>query len=92
MGEGCRVSFWHDPWCGPIPLKELFPAMFACSLSKKAWVFTWYYLLPKEVVGVGIYFSDMVLRIGRQTLFIPFLSLFIPLCQGVRGMITWFGD
>ena len=38
MGEGCRVSFWHDPWCGPIPLKELFPTMFACSLSKEAWV------------------------------------------------------
>ena len=36
VGEGCRVSFWHDPWCGPIPLKELFPAMFACSLSKEA--------------------------------------------------------
>ena len=39
VGEGCRVSFWHDPSSGPIPLKELFPAMFACSLSKEAWVF-----------------------------------------------------
>ena len=38
VGEGRRVSFWHDPWSGPIPLKELFPAMFACFLSKKAWV------------------------------------------------------
>ena len=38
VGEGCCVSFWHDPWCGPIPLKELFPATFACSLSKEAWV------------------------------------------------------
>ena len=38
VGEGRRVSFWHDPWSGPIPLKELFPAMFACSLSKEAWV------------------------------------------------------
>ena len=38
MGVGCRVSFWRDPWCGPIPLKELFPTMFACSLSKDAWV------------------------------------------------------
>jgi len=34
----------------------------------------------------------MVLRIGRQPRSIPFLSLFIPLCQGVRGMISWFGD
>ena len=36
VGEGCCVSFWHNPWCGPIPLMELFPAMFACSLSKEA--------------------------------------------------------
>ena len=38
MGEGSHVSFWHDPWCGPTPLKELFPTMYACSLSKEAWV------------------------------------------------------
>ena len=36
VGEGCCVSFWHDPWSGPIPSKELFSAMFACSLSKEA--------------------------------------------------------
>ena len=41
LGEGYYVSFWHDPWSGSIPLKELFPAMFACSLSKEAWVFDW---------------------------------------------------
>ena len=81
VGEGCHVSFWHNPWCGPIPLKEFFPAMFAYSLSKEAWVSDLVistYLLLKEVEGVGIYFSIMVLRIRRQTLFILFLSLFIP--------------
>ena len=36
VGEGSRVSFWHDPWCGPTPLKELFPSMFDCSVSKEA--------------------------------------------------------
>ena len=41
MGEGCRVSVWHDPWSGPIPLKELFPAMFACSYLKKHGSLTW---------------------------------------------------
>ena len=38
VGEGSRVSFWHDPWCGPTPLKELFPTMYACSLSKEEWL------------------------------------------------------
>ena len=32
VGEGSRVSFWHDPWCGPTPLKELFLSMYACSV------------------------------------------------------------
>ena len=39
VGEGNRVSFWHDPWCEPTPLKELFPSMYDCSVSKEAWVF-----------------------------------------------------
>ena len=38
VGEGRYVSFWHDPWSGSIPFKELFPTAFACSLSKEAWV------------------------------------------------------
>ena len=33
VGEG---SFWHDPRCGPTPLKELFPSMYDCSVSKEA--------------------------------------------------------
>ena len=28
VGEGCHVSFWHDPWSGSIPLKEIFLATY----------------------------------------------------------------
>ena len=38
VGEGNCISFWHDPWSGHTPLKELFPLLFACSLSKEAWI------------------------------------------------------
>ena len=38
MGEGSRVSFWNDPWCGPTPLKKLFPSMYDCSVSEEVWV------------------------------------------------------
>ena len=38
VGEGSHVSFWHDPWYGPTLLKELFPSMYACSVSKETWV------------------------------------------------------
>ena len=58
---------------------------------KKHGSLTWLYLLQKEV-GAGICYSIMVLRIGRQPLSIPFLNLFIPLCWGVRGMISWSRD
>ena len=37
-GEGQRIWFWHDPCYGHTPLKELFPNMFACSLSKEEWI------------------------------------------------------
>ena len=38
VGEGNYISFWHDPWSGHTPLKELFPLLFACSQSKEAWI------------------------------------------------------
>ena len=38
-GKGHRIRFWYDPWSGPIPLKDLYPDLFACSVSKGAWIF-----------------------------------------------------
>ena len=39
VGEGDRISFWHDPWCGSNPLKDLFPNLFTHSQSKETWIF-----------------------------------------------------
>ena len=39
VGEGHRIRFWHGPWSEPIPLKDLYPGLFACSVSKEAWIF-----------------------------------------------------
>ena len=36
VGEGNRIRFWHDPWSGPIPLKELYPELFACAVVQEA--------------------------------------------------------
>ena len=38
-GEGNRIRFWHDPWSGPIPLKELYPELFACAMVQEALIF-----------------------------------------------------
>uniref|UniRef100_A0A2N9EUT4 Uncharacterized protein n=1 Tax=Fagus sylvatica TaxID=28930 RepID=A0A2N9EUT4_FAGSY len=35
-GLGTRILFWHDHWCGDIPLKVRFPVLFSCSSSQSA--------------------------------------------------------
>jgi hypothetical protein len=36
--NGSKVLFWHDVWCGEIPLKTLFPELFLIASGKDAWV------------------------------------------------------
>lgn len=38
MGKGNRIQFWCDPWSGHLPLRELYPDLFACSVSKEVMV------------------------------------------------------
>ena len=38
MGNGRRVRFWKDKWCGDEPLRISFPSSFAITSSKEAWV------------------------------------------------------
>ncbi|KAJ9682276.1 hypothetical protein PVL29_018248 [Vitis rotundifolia] len=36
VGDGKKVSFWKDKWCGTTPLCEVFPSLFALTISKEA--------------------------------------------------------
>ena len=38
VGNGRRVSFWRDRWCGESPLCMTFPSLFALTVEKEAWV------------------------------------------------------
>ena len=38
VGDGSKVLFWHDVWCGELPLKVLFPELFIIACGKDAWV------------------------------------------------------
>ncbi|KAL6342305.1 hypothetical protein AAG906_007519 [Vitis piasezkii] len=38
VGNGQRVRFWKDKWCGDGPLCESFSSLFSISMSKIAWV------------------------------------------------------
>ena len=38
VGEGNRVLFWKDKWCGSAPLCEAYPNIFAIAANKNALV------------------------------------------------------
>ena len=38
VGNGQRVKFWTDKWCGDTPLSLSFPSLFAISSSNEAWM------------------------------------------------------
>ena len=38
LGDGSKVRFWEDSWCGDGPLCETFPLLFALADSKGAMV------------------------------------------------------
>ena len=38
MGNGRRVKFWKDKWCGDEPLNISLTSLFALAGSKEAWV------------------------------------------------------
>ena len=35
VGDGCRIKFWYDKWCGATCLKDEFPSLFNLSVDKK---------------------------------------------------------
>ena len=36
VGDGKRVRFWKDTWCGNTPLCEAYPSLFDLAVSKDA--------------------------------------------------------
>ncbi|RVX18902.1 putative ribonuclease H protein [Vitis vinifera] len=38
IGDGTRVKFWKDLWCGNQSLEEAFPILFNLSVNKEGWV------------------------------------------------------
>ena len=87
VGDCHRISFWHDPWCGSNPLKDLFPDQFTRSRSKRLGFLTSLYLPQKGETGAGIFISVELQRIGSRNMSVLSLSFCIPICRGVRGMI-----
>ena len=45
-GEGNHIRFLHDPWSGPIFLKELYSELFARAVVQKALIFDMFFFAP----------------------------------------------
>ena len=75
MGEGNRIRFWHDPWSGPSPLKELYPELFACAMVQEALISDMVILHQMGEVGVGTSFSVAILMNGSGGDFILSMSI-----------------
>lgn len=78
-GDGHCIRFWHEPWSGHAPLKDLFLDLYACSFLKKLGFLTWLLLHQKGAIGVGIYNSDELFMIGSWRVFVLLLSFFITI-------------
>ena len=48
VGDGKRVRFWKDIWCGNMPLCEAFPSLFDLAGSKDAWVADYWVPMGEE--------------------------------------------
>ena len=38
VGDGRRVKFWKDKWCGNFALCDSFPSLYALAVSKEVWL------------------------------------------------------
>jgi len=38
LGDGSRIRFWDDVWCGEMPLKEAFPGLYDIACDKNSLV------------------------------------------------------
>jgi hypothetical protein len=49
VGDGTRIRFWQDVWCGDRPLKESFPVLFRIARNKEAWVSDHMQIMNEEI-------------------------------------------
>jgi hypothetical protein len=36
LGDGSRIRFWHDTWCGEFPLKQQYPVLYLLTRAPEA--------------------------------------------------------
>ncbi|RVW33020.1 hypothetical protein CK203_041517 [Vitis vinifera] len=59
VGNGRRVRFWKDSWCGDETLCYTFPSLFALAVSKEEWV-------PKVVLAEWLLMTIQGKRVSAE--------------------------
>jgi len=74
VGDGSKVLFWHDVWCGELPLKTLFSELFLIACGKDGWRRI---CRDKMAQFYGIFCLFDLYMIGRWRWLLDFLRCFL---------------
>jgi hypothetical protein len=92
VGDGTRISFWLDLWCGDTVLKEAFPGLFGIACVKDASVAN-----NIEVLGGSIQWNVSFIREAHDWELDVFVSFFQALHsikerQGGEDKLWWISS
>ena len=90
MGDGIKVKFWHNVWCGDCPLKLAFPELFSISHHKETLIDD--VLHFSNGCHIGMFDSLDWSKIESWSLWLLLWILFIPSLFEGRGWIDPIGD
>ena len=89
VGDGRRICFWEDIWCGLEPLAVAFPTLYTMAASKGAFVAEiWDH---SDEVGGGIPDSEALLMTGNWNKFTTLFFQFKEKGLVQRNRISWPG-
>jgi hypothetical protein len=78
LGNGSRVRFWDDVWCGEVPLKDAFPVLYDIACDKDA------HVADHLVVVSGVYQWDISFFRAAHDWEVDVLASFFSLLYSTR--------
>jgi hypothetical protein len=84
LGNGSRIRFWDDVWCGEMPLNEAFPILYSIACDKNT-------LVAAHLVSESDSIQWDVSFIRVAQLWLPSSPCCIPLEWIVKGKISFGG-
>ena len=77
IGDGSKLIFWHDVWCGELPLKIVFLELYNIACNKDAWMEE-NMEIPNGLSFIGVFCLFALCMIGDLMWSHNFLNCCIP--------------